>query len=693
MTRDVFDQKVDSLVGRLISIFDRGASPSLAAQDLEEIATAVEELQAADEELREKTRALEISQQHYQQLFDFAPDGYLVTDASGVIRQANRAASSLLNLSQQDMVGKPLSVFVARPERRRFRVLVYQIARNGGVQDQDTTLKPRDSTPLPAALSVLAQHDSKGRVELLWLIRDIGERRRAQGQIAQALDQEQQARSQLQAAQQALAASEARYRAVGELIPYGIWFADAQGQMMYLSDSFLQLVGMTLDECKGSGWLARVPREERARLEASWNHCATTGCAWSEEFEILGADGFTRTIWSRGIPLRDEKGLIVGWGGRNQDITERKMAEEALRISEERLRVALHHSPFVLFNQDRDLKYTWVHNPWPGFRIEEMIGRTDANLFSPEEAARLMELKRRVLLSGTGVRTLMTLHRRDGVRSYDLSVEPLGNHSGQTVGVTCAAADITEHERERRLLRQLNEHLEALVEDRTREIQAMNIQLRRLTQDTVSQQEDERRRISRELHDETGQVLTALKMNLELLREEFPFKSEQDRKRFEEVETLADQAINEIRTLAQDLRPPALDAANLTSTLEGLCREFARRSHVEVQYKGGQEAEVGPEVSICLYRLLQEGLTNIYKHAQARSAKVVFESDAEGVTLSVEDDGVGFESQAALWGGKPGLGFVGMRERLQVLGGSLRVDSEPGRGTKLTAHIPFKEVE
>lgn len=234
----------------------------------------------------------------------------------------------------------------------------------------------------------------------------------------------------------------------------------------------------------------------------------------------------------------------------------------------------------------------------------------------------------------------------------------------------------------------MNEKLEALVAKRTEEIQAANVRLRHLTQDTVARQEEERRRISRELHDQAGQALAALKMNLEIVREDLPGGLDPIQKRLKEAGQLVDSTINEIRTWAQDLRPAALDAA-----LEGLRLEFARRSRVRIDYSGGPVSDLAPAVNVCLYRLLQEALTNISKHARAEQVRVRFQENAEEVSLSIEDNGRGFDRQAVLSGKPSGLGLIGMQERLQVVDGWLQVDSEPGRGTVLTAHIPVKEAE
>ncbi len=506
-----------------------------------------------------------------------------------------------------------------------------------------------------------------------------------------AAGQEPQARVELDAAQQALARSEAAYRAIGELIPFGIWFADTEGRFTYVSDSFLRLVGMTLDECQGFGWTSRLRPEKWEQALADIRRCVEEGAPWDHEYEILGADGIYRTVLTRGVALRDARGRITGWGGRHLDISLRKRAEEALALSEERFRVALRRSQFMVFNQDRDLRYTWVYNSLPGFAAGGLLEKTDAEIMGEENARRLTEFKRAVIATGIGTHTDVAVAQPDGsIHFFDVALEPLFNVGGEISGLTGTTADVTDHRREQDRLRQLNETLEAAVAERTEHIAVIISQLRRLTQYALTSQEEERRRISRELHDDAGQALTALKMNLEMMRDELPSGLDPFERRLGDAVALTEQTIDEIRHLAQDLRPPALDSATLNAALEGQCREFARRSRLQVDYHGAEGREPDPMVKTCLYRFLQEALTNVYKHAQAHAVKVHFAADAEQVTVRVEDDGRGFDAGTAPQ--SAGIGLVGLRERLAIVGGALQVDSEPGRGTRLLARIPLKGV-
>ena len=162
--------------------------------------------------------------------------------------------------------------------------------------------------------------------------------------------------------------------------------------------------------------------------------------------------------------------------------------------------------------------------------------------------------------------------------------------------------------------------------------------------------------------------------------------------RLGEAVTLADQTMERLRTLARDLRPPALDAAGINSTLDGLCRDFAARTRLAITYDGADELELSDPAQICLYRFLQEALTNVAKHAQANQVLVKLHADKRTVGLVVNDDGRGFDVQVKLKESNQlnGIGLLGMQERLELLEGWLEIQSWPGQGTRLMAYIPLE---
>jgi len=214
-----------------------------------------------------------------------------------------------------------------------------------------------------------------------------------------------------------------------------------------------------------------------------------------------------------------------------------------------------------------------------------------------------------------------------------------------------------------------------------------------LTRRLVSAQEEERGRLSRELHDEAGQALTALRISLGLIREDLPPDAASLHQRLDDAVAVTESITDQLRFLAQALRPPALDTVGIDATLEGLCRDFSRRTQLPIEYAGRNLPPIPDGISIHLYRFLQEALTNIGKHAQASRVRVALVCDGGTLCLSVEDDGVGFDVAQKL-GGKTrkGVGLLGMQERLDLLNGRLEITSQVGQGTRIRARVPWKAV-
>lgn len=217
--------------------------------------------------------------------------------------------------------------------------------------------------------------------------------------------------------------------------------------------------------------------------------------------------------------------------------------------------------------------------------------------------------------------------------------------------------------------------------------------LRRHTTQVVAMEEEERHRVSRELHDEAGQALTALKISLELIQSDIPMESAPIRKRLADAVDLTESTMEKIRLLARGLRPPELDAVGLNATLEGYCREFAERTDLLIDYSGVETSNLSDTVNISFYRFLQEALTNVAKHARANQVKVKLNQGRLKITLSVIDDGQGFDPRAEepVSRESEGIGLLGMQERFELLGGRLEVKSRPGRGTRLVAHVTISE--
>ncbi len=227
------------------------------------------------------------------------------------------------------------------------------------------------------------------------------------------------------------------------------------------------------------------------------------------------------------------------------------------------------------------------------------------------------------------------------------------------------------------------QHLEQESKARYEEVAEARRELQRLSDRLVTAQEEERRNLSRELHDEIGQAMSA--MLVELGRCEAAPDTESRRERLASVRGMAEGCVGMVRNMALLLRPSMLDDLGLVAALRWQAREVTRRSGLKVKMVADEIAEDLPDSHrTCVYRVVQEALNNCAKHSQASQVRVVVHRDGEGLSVTVQDDGVGFEP-----GTEKGIGLLGMEERVARLGGQFSIDSKPGNGTVLSIYFPL----
>jgi signal transduction histidine kinase len=275
-------------------------------------------------------------------------------------------------------------------------------------------------------------------------------------------------------------------------------------------------------------------------------------------------------------------------------------------------------------------------------------------------------------------------------------------------GYVKIARDLTAEKQAEDDLRRAYDELEERVRERTVELAEANVslqaevgeraaaeeQIKELLRQLVSIQEEERRRIARDLHDHLGQQMTALRLSLESLRETCDGPA---REKLEQTQALAARLDSDVDFLAWELRPAALDHLGLPTALRNFLKEFSSHFQIKGRFhtRGLGRKRLAPETEINLYRIAQEALNNIYKHARATSVDVLLELRGDEVVLIVEDDGRGFDQvEAAAAGvGDRGLGLVGMRERAAIVGGTVEIETAPGEGTTVFARVPARPAE
>jgi PAS domain S-box-containing protein len=346
-----------------------------------------------------------------------------------------------------------------------------------------------------------------------------------------------------------------------------------------------------------------------------------------------------------------------------------------------------------------------------GYTAEEITGQHVRIIYTPEDRRREIHVNEMERARENGRAADERWHvRRDGTRFYVSGVlSPLHDPAGAVTGYVKIARDLTEQRRAEEELRRANDELEVRVRERTFDLAKLNESLRdeisdriqterdrvRLLRQIVRAQEDERRRIAREIHDQIGQQMTALRLNLAALEQSYGVDGELYEK-LEQTKTIAERLDAEVDFLAWELRPAALDDIGLTEAMGTFVRQWSNHSDIEAQFHttGLDQERLSPETETNLYRIMQEALNNTMKYAHAKLVDVLLERRDNQVVLIVEDDGIGFNpNKEANAEEDKGMGLIGMRERAALVGGTLQIESKPKGGTTIFARVPVQFSE
>ncbi len=323
--------------------------------------------------------------------------------------------------------------------------------------------------------------------------------------------------------------------------------------------------------------------------------------------------------------------------------------------------------------KDRDSRYLAVNSAYlkvAGLSEREVIGKSPGEIWPPEIAEVYLRTDRAVLRSGR--RRCYEEARpnsQGGLSWFETIKSPIRDDAGHIIGTVGISRDISERKAA----------ADELIRSRA--------QLRELSSFLESVREEERARISRELHDELGQTLTAMKIELIWLREHLPAPSSNLGPRVDRLVSVVDRSVTDLRRIATDLRPMILDELGLVSAIKWLTQNSAEMSGLEISLSFDRE-DIGydPTVSTAAFRIVQESLTNVVRHGQARQASVRARHVADELRLEIADDGRGID-KATLPHDR--LGIAGMRERAYALGGAVDVSGLPKGGTLVSVRIPL----
>ncbi len=616
--------------------------------------------ESSEEGLEKAVQILERQSRIFETTLSSITDFAYIFDRGGRFVYSNQALLDLLGITLDEIVGK--NFFDLKYPNELAEKLQRQIKQ---VFDNEQIVK--DETPFtsPAGksgyyeyiFSPVINHD--GTVEVVaGSTRDITTRKQAEERLHK---------------------SEQRLQLSIEGANIFAWEVNPQTGETKYSTNFNDVLGFEISKDSKENFF-NVHADEREAVAAATERAMRGAESLDVEHRIINPETGA-VIWVRAqgrmINSHTEEDAPAVFLGITQNITERKRAEEELRESEERLRLVVESaSDYAIITFDRDgVVESWNSGAEKifGYRENEIIGQSGEILFTPEDREKgVFQTEMETALRTGRAEDECFLFRKDGSRFFSSGVmRPLKD--GKAKGFVKIARDMTDK-------------IEA--EKAVRDKEMLRI--------LVGAQEEERKRIARDLHDQLGQQLTALRLKIEILKG-MCAGDEALREYIDETQALARQIDADVDFLAWEMRPVALEDIGLAAALANYVREWSAQFNIPADFQANRfgKKRLAPETEAHLYRIMQEALNNVYKHARAKNVDVSLERRDDFAVLIIEDDGIGFEPDECISNKNDAkcIGLTGMRERAALIGGNLEIESAPGAGTTVFVRVPVSNFK
>jgi PAS domain S-box-containing protein len=625
----------------------------------------------------------------YRSLVELSPDGILISQGNRIVF-LNPAAVSLFGAgSPEQVLGRsPFDLFHSA-SHALIRERVERMLSGESVPPAEEQIVRLDGVVTDVEVNS-ARIDEPAGPAIQVIVRDISVRKQAEAVLRE---------------------SEERLSLAFAGAREGVWDWNLETSAVVYSPRWKQMLGYAEDEIDPhvSAWRHLLHPDDEPRARELNESLARGAETYEGEFRLRHKEGHYIHVLSRGFPVRREPGgPVVRIVGTHLDITERKRTEMALRESEERLTLAFAGAREGVWDWNLETNAVAYSPRWTqmlGYAEDEIEPHISAweRLVHPDDRSLADEAHDSVTRGETTYEAEFRLRHKDGryihvlSRGFPVRREP----GGPVVRIVGTHFDLTERKQTEELLRRSHEGLEVRVRERTAELARVNESLRaemgereraerartELLGRLVFAQEDERRRIAREMHDQFGEQLTALGHRIAALKDATADRSDLQGP-VEALEVVARQLDRDVDHLVWELRPTALDDLGLQAALSNYVQNWSKRSRIsaELQMSGLLDDRLPSEAETTLYRIAQEALTNVAKHSRAGNVGVILERRADHVLLIVEDDGVGFDAGD---GGRTGQGFglLGMQERASLVGATLEIESAVGKGTTILVRM------
>jgi PAS domain S-box-containing protein len=626
---------------------------------------AAEELEARvkqrTEQLAGALEALSNSEMRFRAMFEGAPLGIALLNAAGTIIERNPTLERMFGYQQGGLYGMSVNALMYAEDLHSYEEEFARLLDGSQVQFRvELRCLRQDGSVLWGSLSCSSMY-FEGTVSpfIIMMIKDVTERREMIEEFR---------------------ASENRFRTIFEESPIGIALVDRDGRFIQVSHIFTEMIGSDAEELLTQN-ISDFAYAEDGRVDHHRFQGLVEG-RWSRyqmELRFRRKDGSLGWGNLNAVAIRAETGDFLYSLRLLEDITLRKDTEKRMQM----LAHTITSMQECVVITDVDLAIISVNEAFLktfGYEEKEILGKHISALRPPgTSSAELTGIFEGTMLSAwTG--ELQASRKNGEAFPMLLSTSVVREETGNPIALVGIARDITE---QRRLQEKLAETEKRRVAD-----------LRRFATSVQRAQEDERQRISRELHDDICQRLSGMKLNLEVLEDDFKSRDKKTYRTLRTFKKQFEQAITEVRRLSSNLRPTVLDDFGLTIALNLLGREFEKAHKIPVRVELGDPVgkHLDPQIEIALYRIAQESLTNIAKHANASHVALRLALNGSRVVLTVNDNGKGFDLRDVPHSQKSGhgLGLISMRERTELLGGTWEIQSAPHEGTTIHVTIPVE---
>jgi PAS domain S-box-containing protein len=591
-----------------------------------------------------------------QQILDTTLDGYILADSDGNMVDVNPAYCDMIGYSWEELLKmniREVEVNIPPDEVDR---RIKQMVRTGGDRfetkhkhknghilelDTSTSIMYLDETPLVAAF-----------------VRDITKRKEAEN---------------------ALKMSEDQLRLTTTQVPAVLWTTDTDLRFTSSTGAGLKVLGLKTDQVVGMTMSEYLQIDDPENLVVKAHHQALKGRLATYEFEWRG-----RVFDSYVKSLQNQEGKTIGIIGFSLDITERKMAEDTLRENQRQLATLMSNLPGMAYKCKNDPDWTMEFisdgcYSLTGYPSEELInsaGVTYAELIHPEDRDTVWNNVQDAVEKKRPFQLTYRIKAASGVEKWVWEKgQAIFGADGDVISLEGFITDITERKAMEKRLRESHNRLRGFAE---------RLQMIR---------EEERATIAREIHDDLGQSLTALKMDISWVKNNPEIDAEAKTAKFDTMLDLTNSTIQTVKRIATELRPGILDDLGLVPAIEWQAAEFQVRFKIKCNVSiNKSDIIIKDEISIAVFRIFQETLTNIARHSSAAKVDVNLNFyDDDKLIMEITDNGIGIDEEQI--NSSKSLGLFGMRERVNILKGKIEIIGEHGKGTKVRVSIPVSKED